>query len=161
MSETVLNETILKEIEVRVIRLLNRREHSVYELKLKMLQKSYDVSDIDWVLDSLDKQGLVSDERFSEAYSYHRKERGFGPLKVALELRERQVHDRLIDANVNFTEQYWFDSAVNQRLKKFGSAQPKNFAAKAKQIRFLQQRGFTSSQISFALDFVSESGGHG
>jgi regulatory protein len=39
------------------------------------------------------------------------------------------------------------------RLKKFGSAQPSNYAEKQRQARFLSYRGFTSAQIRSALGF--------
>ena len=146
---------IRDEIRTGIVRLLSRREHSRYELKLKMRQRSYDSELVDTVLEELEQQLLVSDERFAEAYSYHRRERGFGPLRIASELKERQVSGQLITEYVNSSEQYWFESAAKQRAKKFGPGRLDGFAVKAKQMRFLLQKGYTQEQISFALSFVS------
>lgn len=145
----------LVDIKGRIIRALARREHSRYELKVKMILKSFDGDAIDQVLDELESEALVSDERFAEAYCYHRKSRGFGPVRVASELKERQVSDDLVDKYVDSAENDWFDSAVYQRGKKFGVGKVDDFSQKAKQMRFLQQKGFTHEQISYAMNKVT------
>ncbi|MFD2229975.1 regulatory protein RecX [Alkalimarinus sediminis] len=146
---------VLTDIRGRIIRALARREHSRYELKVKMTLKSFDSGLIDRVLDQLEFESLVSDERFAEAYCYHRKARGFGPVKIATELRERQVDNSLVDRYVDPTMADWFESASYQREKKFGASKIKDFADKAKQMRFLYQKGFTQDQISSAIGEVS------
>ena len=145
---------IRKDINDSVVRFLARREHSRYELKVKLIKKDFDIEVIDDVLDELEKQGLVSNERFAEAYSYHRKSRGFGPARIISELKERQVPEVLISGYVNSSENDWFELAVKQREKKFGLERVSDFGQKAKQMRFLQQKGFTHDQISYAMDKV-------
>lgn len=145
----------LVDIKSRIIRALARREHSRYELRVKMTLKSFDSDSVDLVLDEFESENLVSDERFAEAYCYHRKSRGFGPVRVASELKERQVSDKLISEYVDLAEESWFESAVYQREKKFGTNKVGDFTQKAKQMRFLLQKGFTHDQISFAMEKVS------
>ncbi len=141
-------------IKNSIIRALVRREHSRYELKSKMRLKLYDEALIDAVLDQLESDALVSDERFAEAYCYHRKSRGFGPLRISSELKERQISEKLIAEYVDLAEDDWFCSALTQREKKFGNGKVRDFAQKAKQMRFLQNKGFTHEQISHAMESV-------
>jgi len=151
----VTGNDVLVDIKGRIIRALARREHSRYELRVKMTLKSFDGNLVNSVLDELEAEALVSDERFAEAYCYHRKSRGFGPVRVASELKERQVSDELADKYVDSANEAWFESAVYQREKKFGNKKVDGFAQKAKQMRFLLQKGFTHDQISYAMEKVS------
>jgi regulatory protein len=41
----------------------------------------------------------------------------------------------------------WVDSAARQRNKRFGTGLPEDARERARQMRFLQQRGFTGDQI--------------
>lgn len=153
-QNSVSAEDAKVDIKNRIIRALARREHSCYELKIKLMVRDFDPESVALVLNEMEAQGVVSDERFAEAYCYHRKSRGFGPVRVASELKERQVSDLLIDKYVDVADQGWFDSAVAQRKKKFGANKVSDFAEKAKQMRFLQQKGFTHDQISLAINSV-------
>lgn len=147
--------TMKKEIKDRIIRALARREHSRYELKVKMLLKSYDEDLIDGVLEDLEIEGLVSDERFAEAYCYHRSARGFGPARIASELKERQVSLDIIDAHLDESDSQWYEAAAKQREKKFGRGKIENFSQKAKQMKFLQNRGFNHDQITHAINRIN------
>ena len=46
------------------MRMLVRREHSVFELTQKLTAKEFDTADIESVVDSLIEQNYQSDERF-------------------------------------------------------------------------------------------------
>lgn len=150
----VSERDVLIDIKNGIIRALARREHSRYELKVKLILKSFDDQLVDTVLDALESEGVVSDERFAEAYCYHRKSRGFGPIRVASELKDRQVAERLVCEYVDSTAHDWFESAACQREKKFGVDRVDDFTIKAKQMRFLLQKGFTHDQISYAMEKV-------
>ncbi|UZE94905.1 regulatory protein RecX [Alkalimarinus alittae] len=150
-----MNKDELKDIKDRLIRALARREHSRYELKVKMVLKSFGEHAIERVLDELELEGVVSDARFAEAYCYHRRSRGFGPTRIASELRERQVSEVLVDDNLDETEHHWYESAAYQREKKFGKGRVADFTQKARQMRFLMQKGFNHDHISYAIKKVS------
>ena len=46
----------------------------------------------------------------------------------------------------------WHRLARDVRLRKFGRQQPADFKAKAKQMRFLQYRGFEPDHVQRAMD---------
>jgi SOS response regulatory protein OraA/RecX len=41
-------------------------------------------------------------------------------------------------------------------VKRYGAAQPADFAEKAKRMRFLQTRGFTAEQIRVVMEHVGD-----
>ncbi len=132
--------------------LLARREHSLAELKIKLLRRYGDDSDlIDQVLEQLGCDGLQSDERFCQAYIAMRSRGGRGPLRIAMELRERGIGDQLTAAYLDPQDDSWLDSARSVRHKRFGCVPPTDLKARAKQMRFLQYRGFSREQIDYAF----------
>ena len=129
------------------LRLLARREHSELELRHKLAGRQFGDALIDTVVAELAAQGLVSDRRFAEAYVRGRFERGFGPQRIQSELRERGVATDLAAETLAELSGAWVDSAARQRNKRFGAGLPEDARERARQMRFLQQRGFTGDQI--------------
>ncbi|MCO6414453.1 MAG: regulatory protein RecX [Thiogranum sp.] len=129
------------------LRLLARREHSVLELRDKLAARSFTDDIVEPLLAELTGSGLLSDRRFAEAYVRGRVERGYGPQRIQAELRERGIRGSLADEMLEAWSGTWLESAREQRGKRFGTGFPEDFAARARQMRFLQQRGFTGEQI--------------
>ena len=129
------------------LRLLARREHSVRELRYKLTARGFDDDVIDAVVEHLCDRRLLSDTRFADGYVSSRRQRGFGPLRIEAELRQRGVAPSLVAELLDPTAADWTDSAIHQRNKRFGSQPPAGAREKAKQMRFLEQRGFTAEQI--------------
>lgn len=129
------------------LRLLARREHSELELRHKLATRQFGDDLIDTVVTELAAQGLLSDRRFADAYVRGRFERGFGPLRIQSELRERGVATDLVAETLAELSGAWLDSAARQRNKRFGTGLPEDARERARQMRFLQQRGFTGDQI--------------
>ena len=131
---------------------LARREHSQYELHLKLIKRFPDnKSDISPVLDVLSEEGLQSDERFSEAYVRFRGSKGYGPDRIEQELRQRGLSDFLISRAIDGCEYDWAHTLEEQCLKKFGNTQPDDLVMKAKYMRFLVYRGFSHEQVQQLL----------
>mgnify|MGYP001408018113 CR=1 FL=1 len=132
--------------------LLARREHSTGELRTKLRAKGFeDEEAVDLQLGRLHDEGLLSDERFVEAFVHGRRLRGQGPLRIAAELRERAVPVALIAACVDQRDGAWAGVARDARRKRFGDEAPAGVAERARQARFLRYRGFTEDQIRAAF----------
>ncbi len=130
------------------LRLLGRREHSRRELTTKLLGKGYPAAGVVGVLDDLATSGLQSDERMAEAYVNERVRRGFGPLRIRQELRERGVAEEVIQACLDLPPGDWLVLMDGVATRKFGLAkagEPKEVARRA---RFLEYRGFPTELIS-------------
>jgi regulatory protein len=141
-------------IRVAAMDYLSRREHATHELFQKLLAKEeYEASDISEALVRLTDQGLLSDERFTEAFVHQRINRGSGPLKIRAELRKKGISDAMIEAFLNERDGLWQESAVAVRIKKYGSERPADLKETARQSRFLQSRGFSSEQTRYAMNY--------
>lgn len=131
--------------------LLARREHSRLELERKLRQRGMDSADLVPVLDELAAAGLQSDARFAEHYARSRAERGYGPLRIRAELQERGIGSAGIAAALATLEGDWTGQARLAREKRFGPNRPADLKERARQTRFLLQRGFSQEQIRQAL----------
>ena len=129
------------------MRLLAAREHSVLELQRKLSKREFPESVIEVVLEELRDQNLQSDQRFADVFVHSRFEHGYGPSRIRAELRERGVNEGWSDAPFSELSGLWVDAASQQREKRFGRCLPQVFKDQAKQMRFLQQRGYTGDQI--------------
>ena len=133
------------------IRLLARREHAKSEIKQKLKFRGYDDELADAVIDDLTRQRLLSDERFAEMFVRSRAERGQGPVRLRAELRRLKLTPELIESRIKAADVDWTALARDIRRRKFGRDIPKIPAERAKQMRFLQYRGFTADQIRVAM----------
>ena len=131
--------------------LLARREYARQELANKLLGKGFEPSLVDRVVEQLVAERLLSDERFVEAFVRSRSNRGYGPRRIEAELRERGISDELSDERIaagpSEEETDWVARAAEVRCKKFGEELPSDFQERAKQMRYLEYRGFTHEQI--------------
>jgi regulatory protein len=132
--------------------LLARREHSRLELQRKLAARGFADSLIEPTLDGLEASGTLAAARFTESFIRSRVAKGKGPVRIRAELAERGVADAaegsslLGDPDVD-----WVAAARAARTKRFGAEAPRDFKERARQARFLQQRGFSSAQIAAAL----------
>lgn len=142
----------LARLRHKAIELLARREHSYKELATKLILREFARDEIHGVLDQLVEQNLLSDARFAEHYVRHRSGAGFGPHRIEAELKERGVADHLIAEHLSYADETWQASALQQRIKKFGTVQPEDLKARLKIEKFLHDRGFTRELSRRSVD---------
>jgi regulatory protein len=135
---------------------LARREHGCSELIKKLTRFGFEADVAGDAVARLIEDGLQSDTRFAEAFVSSRINQGKGPARIRAELREHGVSDGLIDDALTEAGQDWYELAIDVRLKKFGGEQPADFKEKARQMRFLQSRGFDTDQIQVAVSTRGE-----
>jgi regulatory protein len=131
------------------MRFLARREHSRAELAQKLARHAASGEQIEALLDDLVRQGFLSDARYAEMVARTRGAR-FGSERVAHELRRKGVPDALLEKTVGELRAGDLATARAAWQKKFG-AFPKDAKEKARQIRFLQSRGFDLETIFMLL----------
>ena len=131
---------------------LARREHGEQEITQKLIARGFDTAIVEAAVSTLIADGLLSDSRFAEAFVYSRFKKGSGPQKIHAELRQRGIDGALISASMEAVGGQWLERAREVREKKFGLELPRDFKERSRQMRFLQQRGFTSEQIRGAFN---------
>ena len=79
-----------KDIRLKIMNALSRREHSEKEIYLKFVNL---VNSKDTLLEEilkLKEEGLISNQRYAEAYIRSRFHSGFGPIRIKYELEKKR-----------------------------------------------------------------------
>ena len=140
-----------KEVRKKAMDFLARRDYGRDELAKKLADKGYRRSVVDDELHRLADEGLQSDTRFAESFVQSRINQGKGPVRIRADLRQRGIRDGVIDGAIEEAACDWYELAREERVKKFGDAAPHEFKEKARQMRFLQYRGFEQDHIQSAF----------
>lgn len=125
--------------------LLARREHSYAEMLRKLRQRGATREMAEIELDRLQEEGLLSDERFCEAYIHARSQRGYGPVRLREELRQRGVAEVLIERYLRSDQWDWSELARQAFARRFPEGPAADLKEKSKQLRFMHYRGFGGS----------------
>jgi len=152
-------------LRARALQYLARREYSRAELAAKLLphlkakyvqpddggfeQLAEEIeppdlealqSELDVLLDDLTARGWLSDERAATQLLHARRHR-FGTQRITHELRQKGISDDLIALALPELKDSELEAARGVWQRKFGSL-PADAKEKAKQMRFMQSRGF-------------------
>ena len=139
------------EARKKAMDLLARREHGVAELEKKLAASGFEADVAADAVHQLREEGLQSDRRFAESLVQSRINQGKGPLRIQADLGERGIPAALSDEIIAAAAPDWYALAKDVRSKKFGTEAPSDFKEKARQMRFLQYRGFGPDQIQAAV----------
>lgn len=139
-------------LRTRALQYLARREYSRAELRGKLqpyaqagedFEQAFNHSspaDLDALLDDLTERGWLSDARAATQLLHARRSR-FGMQRITHELRQKGIAEELISAALPALKESELEAARVVWQRKFGTL-PQDAGEKAKQIRFLQSRGF-------------------
>lgn len=129
-------------------RLLARREHSRAELARKLEQKQWPAEYVEVVVADMEQKGWQSDERFIASFVRDKVSQKQGRLKIlAQATQQKGVSADRVEQALDALEVDWFALCAELRQNKFGDRRSQNEKEWARQVRFLQQRGFSSEQI--------------
>lgn len=149
---------------------LSKRELSSHQLKQKLLNKDFESSVIDKLIDEFQQKDYQSDYRCAAMLIRESIRKNRGRYHINQSLYKAKIHlendlgysldemlehigESLTDGTVldETQEINWLRLAVEARSKKYGDTVPTTPKEKAKQLRFLQYRGFTMSVCLDAL----------
>jgi regulatory protein len=129
----------------RALRLLTRREHSRAELARKLRTYAGQEEELETLLEDLSRRKLLSDERYAES-RVHSLSRKFGAARIARELRAKGLDKELAEQASGAARATEVERAREIWRRKFRVA-PRTREERAKQMRFLQSRGFSFDAI--------------
>ena len=132
-------------LRARALRILARREYSRQELARKLAPFTENPGEISELLDDFERRGWLSESRVVGQVLASRRRR-FGAQRIAHELREKGVSDAAIAGAQQQLQESELDAARAIWQKKFDIS-PTNARDKARQMRFLQGRGFSLDVI--------------
>jgi regulatory protein len=141
-------------LKARALTYLSAREHSRVELARKLARYAQEGEDVEQLLDTLEAAKLLSQSRFCDSLINRRAER-FGNSRILAELQSHGIGGAalvgvtadLVDSEIARACDVW--------QRKFGTV-AQDAAARAKQTRFLPQRGFSHRAIRAALQGPDE-----
>jgi regulatory protein len=136
--------------------LLARREYSRSELRAKLAadrggvdgafrDSGADLAEMDTVLDELAARGYLSDARFAQQFA-RQKSGAFSKRAIGASLKARGVEGEAATDALAGVEIADDEAMIALWRRRFGTA-PANEKEKARQVRFLQSRGFSLSAI--------------
>jgi regulatory protein len=140
----------------RALEALSRREYSRVELRRRLAAHTEDESVLDQLLDTLEHEKLLSNQRFAESLSHRRSEK-YGLRRLEGEWAQHGLDENIIaeqTARLKETEVERCEAVWN---KKFGVA-PEDMQQRARQQRFLASRGFDAETIGTVLRRARNSG---
>jgi regulatory protein len=129
--------------------MLARREYSRLELERKLASYAENPEEIPGLLDDFERRGWLSESRVVAQVLASRRRR-FGAQRIAHELREKGISDAAIAGAQLQLQESELDAARAVWMRKFGVV-PVNARDKARQMRFLQGRGFSLDIIRRVL----------
>jgi regulatory protein len=140
-------------LRTRALQYLARREYSRAELAAKLrpyAQVEDDFEqlqpvDLDALLDDLTTRGWLSDARAATQLLHARRPR-FGMQRITHEMHQKGISEELIEQALPALKESELETARDVWQRKFGTL-PQDAREKAKQMRFLQSRGFTLDVI--------------
>src|SRR3954471_5557582 len=126
-------------------RLLAGREHTRSELARKLAKHATPEDDIEPLLEELAQRGQLSEARYAEART-RQLARKYGASRIAQELRAKGLSKETAVAAAATARASELERAREVWRRKFRSA-PQTREERAKQMRFLQSRGFSFDAI--------------
>ncbi|MCC7485777.1 MAG: recombination regulator RecX [Burkholderiales bacterium] len=132
-------------LRARALTLLARREHTRHELARKLAAAGDEPAAVEAVLDEFAARGWLSEARVTEQLIHGRRSR-FGARRIERELSERGVSRETVAAVLPALRETELDRARAIWRRRFGRP-PANARERARQMRFLQGRGFEPDVI--------------
>lgn len=141
----------LSELKQQAMMLLGRREYGSNELIQKLSGKG-SADDVAHVIGWLQEQNMQSDHRYAQTLLRSKASRGYGPQRIRQEMQQKRLAADAVAQAFEAYEGDWFEQALNVYEKKFKTPMPQDHKERAKRQRFLQYRGYSSDQISYAIE---------
>lgn len=141
-------------LKARALRYLSMREHSRLELGRKLARHAEEGDDVAALLDFLEKNNWLSQERFSESL-IHRRAARFGDSRIVAELQSHGVNGEALQELKSGLAENETARACEVWRRKFGEVAT-DPAERNKQVRFLMQRGFSQRAVRAAIKGADE-----
>ncbi len=125
------------------------REHSRLELGRKLSKYAEEGDDVGALLDFLEKNNWLSQERFSESL-IHRREARYGNSRIVAELQSHGINGEALQELKTGLADSETARACEVWARKFGQV-ASDAEGRARQMRFLMQRGFSQRAVRAAM----------
>ena len=138
----------------RALRLLSQREHSRAELERKLRKYEEEPGALARALDELTAKDFISEVRVVQSVLHQRSAR-LGAARVRQELLHKGIAPEAVADAVASLQETELDRAREVWRRRFGTS-PTDATERARQMRFMMARGFTTGVIAKVLRYDPE-----
>lgn len=142
-------------LKARAVGLLSRREHSRSELRRKLAPHCEDPSELEALLDDLERGNWLSEERFAESLA-HRHAPRHGVRRILQELRRHDLPEETVAGIAEALRGTELERARTVWNRRFGKP-PADAREFGRQYRYMLARGFTAEALRRILAEHGES----
>jgi regulatory protein len=135
------------ELRARALRLLARREHTRKELEGKLSPHAGSSEELQSLIAGLKQKNQLSEERFAEERA-RRLARKYGAARIRQDLKAKGVSEELVSRFCSSSDELQTAKTILERKYRLPATTREE---KAKRMRFLQGRGFSSDVIRSLL----------
>ena len=150
-SDTKLNPSSKSALN-SALRILTRRDHSRYELVLKLKQRGFSRQDIDHAVSACEEYNYIDDVRTAGVYIRQLKRKGFGKKRIQLELKKKGLKGdhvlSILDERVSEADECEAAERIVKKHSKRFDREKDSKKRRDKIYRFLQARGFAREVIT-------------
>ncbi|HPE99270.1 MAG TPA: regulatory protein RecX [Bacteroidales bacterium] len=131
------------------------QERCISEVKLKLSRMNVSREYWDSLLNYLIQNGFVNEERFAELFVRSKiRQKGWGPVKIKMELRKKSIPDLLIDRYISAfqvsDQEELLMGWLQKKLKTIEKDEP--LKLREKLIRFGISKGFETGKVFQAVN---------
>lgn len=141
-------------LKAKALYFLSRRDYAYLELFNKLKKYSEDEAEIRRLLTDLASRGWLSEERYIKNYLTSKSSK-YGLLKIKHTLNQKTANPKLVKQILGEAEIDEVTIAKELLMKKFPIV-TNDQATRAKQIRFLQNKGFSFSIIQKVIKYIDD-----
>ncbi len=141
----------------RAVGLLAVRARSKQEVERRLAERGYLPDTVEMVLYKLEREHLLSDEAFAQAWTEARAARGLGKARLRQELRMKGVESGIADDAINALDDEEMarqaQSLAEKLLRRLAGEPPQD--ARRKALAAMQRRGYAYGDAAKALQAAS------
>lgn len=128
----------------------NYRERCHKELREKLYNMGLWKRDVDHVILQMMEENLLNEERYAKSYARgHFYNKKWGKYKITVELKSKQIHDRLINVALKEIDEDDYQSMIKKLIERKAKEikGKKPYEKKQKVSRYLLQKGYSYGEI--------------
>ncbi|MBG6243311.1 MAG: regulatory protein RecX [Candidatus Symbiopectobacterium sp. Dall1.0] len=136
-----------KELYDYAITLLAKKDYSSGSLRRLLSKLTEKEEDVDRVVRRLSDNHYLNDTQLINNLIDKHIKKLHGPTRIKQEIRQKGFPQELIEQKIESSGIDWYSMAKEARIRKFSETPPTEQKEKAKQIRYLQYKGFSMDMI--------------
>jgi regulatory protein len=128
------------------------------QLRRKLVKQGFEPDEVELGLERCTSAGLLDDRAYAASFIESRVRRGHGAARIRQDLGQRGIDRRVVDELLaaNVEPEAMDDAALVAARRKLARVDLDEAAARAKGLRWLMSRGYTSAQASGAISALRQ-----